>query len=258
MHCKKVLNLWIVTLQRWRTDSFLRGDVRDAANPGNQESLRFRERQGATFKTAEASVAFILPHHEWHDCALLSPRTLCYRRYLRLYRACVIRPASFFSALSSWEIRASLLLRSRTKPLICGTHAPSLKQANPAHFVIDTPPNQACPMRWKSQVLPLLVISTSLWTVYAHRNSTDYSLARSPFSQIADDRPDGCPECPRCFDCQYEEFACTQFAECSKRNGKCSCPPGFGGDDCSEPLCGSLADGKDRSPRQGQYCDCKE
>jgi hypothetical protein len=113
-------------------------------------------------------------------------------------------------------------------------------------------------MRWMKQILPVLAISTSIWTVTAYRNNTDYSLARSPFSQLADDRPDGCPECPRCFDCHYEEFACTQFAECSKRNGKCSCPSGFGGDDCSEPLCGSLADGKDRSPRQGQYCDCKE
>jgi ABC-type multidrug transport system ATPase subunit len=113
-------------------------------------------------------------------------------------------------------------------------------------------------MRCMKHVLPILAIFLSTWTASAYRNNTEYSLARSPFSQIADNRPEGCPECPRCFDCQYEEFACTQFAECSKRNGKCSCPPGFGGDDCSDPLCGSLADGKDRSPRQGQYCDCKE
>ena len=113
-------------------------------------------------------------------------------------------------------------------------------------------------MRWTNPILPAIAISTWAWTVSAYQNNTDYSFARSPFSQIADNRPDGCPECPRCFDCQYEEFACTQFAECSKRNGKCSCPPGFGGDDCSEPLCGSLADGTDRSPRQDQYCDCKE
>lgn len=49
-----------------------------------------------------------------------------------------------------------------------------------------------------------------------------------------------------------------QFANCSSTNGKCVCPPGFGGDDCAEPLCGSLSDGKNRSPRKGDTCDCKD
>lgn len=77
---------------------------------------------------------------------------------------------------------------------------------------------------------------------------------QEPFYQLAD----GCPPCPRCFDCHYDEFKCEQYAACGNANGKCVCPPGFGGDDCSEPLCGSLADGKNRSPRKGDHCDCKD
>ncbi len=53
-------------------------------------------------------------------------------------------------------------------------------------------------------------------------------------------------------------FQCAQYAACNKYNGKCSCPPGFGGEDCSVPVCGSLADGNKRLPRTGQYCDCEE
>ncbi|KAF2796068.1 hypothetical protein K505DRAFT_373460 [Melanomma pulvis-pyrius CBS 109.77] len=85
-------------------------------------------------------------------------------------------------------------------------------------------------------------------------NYTAAQLPETLFS-IYDDRPDGCPPC---FNCNLEDFACQQFAECSKANGKCNCNPGFGGEDCSEPLCGSLADGRNRAPRGGGQCDCKE
>jgi hypothetical protein len=87
-----------------------------------------------------------------------------------------------------------------------------------------------------------------------HSNYTSYEIHRNPFSTL-DDRPDGCPPC---FNCNLEDFQCHQFAPCSKANGRCSCPPGFGGDDCSDPVCGALSDGRDRSPRQGDRCDCKE
>ncbi|EPS30476.1 hypothetical protein PDE_05427 [Penicillium oxalicum 114-2] len=79
-------------------------------------------------------------------------------------------------------------------------------------------------------------------------------IPRSPFS-LLDDRP---PECPPCFNCQLDSYNCTHFAPCNKYNGKCSCPPGFGGDDCSIPVCGSLADGENRPRREGDTCDCKE
>jgi ABC-type multidrug transport system ATPase subunit len=94
--------------------------------------------------------------------------------------------------------------------------------------------------------------------VPAYQNGTSpASLTQTSFYDIADGR-DGCPPCPRCFDCHYDEFSCLQYANCSNANGKCVCPPGWGGDDCAEPLCGSLADGKNRSPRKGDKCECRE
>ncbi|KAL6703776.1 FAD-dependent urate hydroxylase [Coniothyrium glycines] len=92
----------------------------------------------------------------------------------------------------------------------------------------------------------------------AHKTFANYSLAEPQASlfSIYGDRPDGCPPC---FNCNLDDFKCHQFADCSKANGRCSCPPGFGGEDCSEPLCGSLADGKDRAPRGGEAeCQCKD
>jgi len=103
------------------------------------------------------------------------------------------------------------------------------------------------------------LLFASAWLAAAFLDDpTSAALMQSPFYQLADGRPDGCPACPRCFDCHYDEFQCLQFANCSSANGKCVCPPGFGGDDCAEPLCGSLADGKNRSPREGEQCQCKE
>lgn len=95
-------------------------------------------------------------------------------------------------------------------------------------------------------------------TCAAHQTFANYSVPDSQASlfSIYGDRPDGCPPC---FNCNLEDFKCHQFADCSKANGRCNCPPGFGGEDCSEPLCGSLADGKDRAPRGGEAeCQCKE
>ncbi|KAL1990526.1 hypothetical protein VTN49DRAFT_6365 [Thermomyces lanuginosus] len=76
-----------------------------------------------------------------------------------------------------------------------------------------------------------------------------------PVFSAFDDRP---PECPPCFNCQLDAFQCHQFAPCNNYTGKCSCPPGYGGDDCSTPTCGSLADGVNRPPRKGKSCKCKD
>ncbi|KAM0754863.1 hypothetical protein T439DRAFT_309694 [Meredithblackwellia eburnea MCA 4105] len=67
-------------------------------------------------------------------------------------------------------------------------------------------------------------------------------------------------ECPPCnpFNCVLPAFKCTNTGKCNDYNGKCVCPDGFGGDDCSIPLCGSLADGRDRFPREGDTCECSE
>lgn len=37
------------------------------------------------------------------------------------------------------------------------------------------------------------------------------------------------------FNCLLPAFACGQYAECQEYDGKCSCPPGFGGEDCMQP-----------------------
>ena len=116
-------------------------------------------------------------------------------------------------------------------------------------------------MRPIGAVLVALSLLSTSWTADAYRNSSRADLLRSDFS-ILDDRPDGCPKCPSCFNCNsgLESDRCTQYAKCNKYNGKCSCPPGFGTDDCSEPLCGSLADGNEREPRENDHmsCVCKE
>lgn len=103
-------------------------------------------------------------------------------------------------------------------------------------------------------VLAAFGILTSIWPSNAYHNYSQADLLQSSFS-FDDDRP---PDCPPCFNCNLESFQCAQFATCNKYNGKCSCPPGFGGEDCSKPLCGSLAKGKDRAPRGDGDCVCED
>lgn len=105
----------------------------------------------------------------------------------------------------------------------------------------------------KTALVALGILSSS-WTSHAYHNYTRSDHLPSSFS-IDDDRPG---DCPPCFNCNLEAFQCKQFASCSKYDGKCSCPPGFGGEDCSMPLCGSLAKGKDRVPRGDGNCGCDE
>lgn len=45
----------------------------------------------------------------------------------------------------------------------------------------------------------------------------------------------GDKDCPPCFNCLLPGFECLHFANCSEYDGKCNCPPGFGGDDCKQP-----------------------
>ncbi|KAF8439184.1 transporter, ABC superfamily [Terfezia claveryi] len=108
-------------------------------------------------------------------------------------------------------------------------------------------------------MLFLAILSSALLSLpatSAFNYSTQSSLLQS---QIFDDRP---KDCPPCFNCQLPAFRCAQFANCSNYDGRCECPPGFGGDDCLKPgfgiVCGSLADGKQRFPREGDDCECKD
>ena len=114
-------------------------------------------------------------------------------------------------------------------------------------------------MRPLETAFAALYLSSVPWLSSAFQNYSRTNLFQSKLS-ILEDRPDGCPACPSCFDCNKESDTCTQFASCNKYNGKCSCPPGFGGDDCSKPLCGSLPDGTERIPRgdEQRFCECKE
>lgn len=69
---------------------------------------------------------------------------------------------------------------------------------------------------------------------------------------------DGDKDCPPCFNCNLPNFECTQFSQCSTFTGHCECQDGFGGTDCSEPLCGSLGDGNSKRPiRKKKECVCK-
>lgn len=85
--------------------------------------------------------------------------------------------------------------------------------------------------------------------------TTNNDLFQRDEFAIFEDRPEGCPPC---FDCNRDDFGCKQFANCTKGSGRCDCPPGFGGEDCSKVLCGSLAGGNNRLPRKGKKCQCKE
>lgn len=115
---------------------------------------------------------------------------------------------------------------------------------------------------WQATCVALAAtLLISPWTSTAAYQTNQYYttndalfLRDDPFS-LYDKRPE---DCPPCFNCNLDDFTCLQYGNCTKSSGKCSCPPGFGGEDCSLPLCGSLADGKDRLPREGDECQCKE
>lgn len=66
--------------------------------------------------------------------------------------------------------------------------------------------------------------------------------------------------CPPCFNCNLANFECKQFSSCNPYTGLCECIEGFGGNDCSQPLCGALSDGQNGRPvREGDdtSCECK-
>ncbi|KAE8136216.1 hypothetical protein BDV38DRAFT_117026 [Aspergillus pseudotamarii] len=98
------------------------------------------------------------------------------------------------------------------------------------------------------------LLSLSVSAAVAQSNYSDTRVI-SPLFNAFDKRPD---DCPPCFNCQLDAFQCAQFASCDNLSGKCVCPPGYAGEDCSKPTCGSLADGHERTPRTDKYCNCKD
>ncbi|CAH7672122.1 hypothetical protein PPACK8108_LOCUS6909, partial [Phakopsora pachyrhizi] len=59
---------------------------------------------------------------------------------------------------------------------------------------------------------------------------------------------------------QLPRFVCRQYSDCNEYNGQCKCPAGFDGQDCGQPVCGSLADGDKRHvrPENSTCCDCNK
>ncbi len=64
-------------------------------------------------------------------------------------------------------------------------------------------------------------------------------------------------ECPPCFNCMLPLFPCLNGGACNEYSGICDCPVGFGANDCSEPVCGSLATDHrpPRKPEESCQCD---
>ncbi|KAK3330063.1 hypothetical protein B0H66DRAFT_508897 [Apodospora peruviana] len=101
----------------------------------------------------------------------------------------------------------------------------------------------------------VVVVALSLsFVASAYQNYSSVNLMRSQ-ADLLNSRPDNCPPC---FNCKLPAFSCGQYAPCNEYNGKCNCPDGFGGDNCLEPLCGSLARGPDRPVRKEKTCECDE
>lgn len=56
-------------------------------------------------------------------------------------------------------------------------------------------------------------------------------------------------------------FECQQFSKCNEFNGQCECIDGFGGQNCSQPLCGGLttpSESDHRPIREGDTCNCED
>lgn len=99
--------------------------------------------------------------------------------------------------------------------------------------------------------LALTVAATRLSPYYE-----DAGLATPTIFASKPKEPDN--ECPPCFNCNLPNFECTQFSQCNTFTGMCECKDGFGGMDCSEPLCGALSDGNRRRPiRENGTCLCE-
>ena len=121
----------------------------------------------------------------------------------------------------------------------------------------------------------VLAVKANELGYYEHHDPTFLPI-KSTFDIFQDKKPD---DCPPCFNCMLPGFECLHFANCSEYDGKCNCPPGFGGVDCKQPcnvmkppfvimhlftniffyiVCGALPDGHNRQPRENDHCDCPE
>ncbi|KAI0244735.1 FAD-dependent urate hydroxylase [Massospora cicadina] len=109
---------------------------------------------------------------------------------------------------------------------------------------------------WRTLVLLGAVYVGAL----ASQSKISYRHVGSPFEIRRRDDTIGQPKCPPCFNCQLPINKCYNSGVCNPYDGRCQCLTGFGGDDCTTPLCGGLPDGNDRLPRPGDQkaCQCTD
>ncbi|KAH7321410.1 hypothetical protein B0I35DRAFT_351931 [Stachybotrys elegans] len=111
------------------------------------------------------------------------------------------------------------------------------------------------PSTLRGFLLGALVALPSLVAARVNSSFSDVDMMRAQLA-LMDDRP---KDCPPCFNCLLPAHTCAQYAGCNEYNGKCDCPDGFGGDDCLQPLCGSIGRAnKDRPMRGRDNCQCDE
>ncbi|GAA5829442.1 hypothetical protein JCM11251_005053 [Rhodosporidiobolus azoricus] len=133
--------------------------------------------------------------------------------------------------------------------LVALSHAAAPTSASPP---LPPPPSSIAPPS------PLLhSLSPFPNATYTHRHTRRSPSLSAPSLFLPPPPKEDCPPCNP-FNCVLPAFSCLNNAECNDYNGQCVCPPGFGGEDCSKPLCGSLADGDQRFPREGDSCECDE
>lgn len=107
------------------------------------------------------------------------------------------------------------------------------------------------------QSLYLLFMINNVFSVFTEVKSNTF-LPASPFFNRNNDS-EGDDQCPPCFNCMLPIFECKQFSSCNSFTGKCECIEGFGGDDCSMPLCGGLSSGNHMRPikdNNTNVCQC--
>lgn len=107
-------------------------------------------------------------------------------------------------------------------------------------------------------ISPVVSVLTTLHFAYVNGKISEHFESVATSSQLNVFDEDG--TCPPCFNCMLPIFKCKQFSECNSYTGRCECLDGFGGDDCSLPLCGALPDGNDNRPTRDndtEKCECK-
>ncbi|KAK9315825.1 hypothetical protein V1524DRAFT_446740 [Lipomyces starkeyi] len=111
------------------------------------------------------------------------------------------------------------------------------------------------------RLVAFLLVFLQLSVVQCKRSGTQ-NFTSVPVSNLLDSIHKVAPldslAADNCFNCLLPAYTCSQYADCRPYDGHCECPPGFGGDDCSVPVCGSLARGRDRMPRTGHSCECDD